>query len=242
MNEFRSVFHVGRWAACLLDDHTRPCGVGSTVRNVYCLNALDEILPDGNCTAEIGAKPRQENKCRVPCPQECEVSPWGTWSECSASCGPQGGVQSRSRQILCEWKSHDPRLNLGVDWDWEALPPSEVSLTILVFLALHACCSCHALQGLKSFVTDVVLTQVNRSCLLCSQLKSIQGRPCLPDKDLRETQICNRKLCQMSLWQASAWSPCLRLDNATKDCGAGHRHPAQNSALWARPRCGALWC
>jgi len=36
----------------------------------------------------------------LPCPQNCVVSPWSTWSNCTLSCGASGGTMVRERSVL----------------------------------------------------------------------------------------------------------------------------------------------
>lgn len=39
----------------------------------------------------------EEERCVVPCPLDCRLSEWSTWSSCSAPCG--GGVKVRARWL-----------------------------------------------------------------------------------------------------------------------------------------------
>lgn len=87
---------TGQWSMCFLQNEASGCGEGKQIRNVYCLSALEEVLPDHNCT---GAKPTTEKRCRMPCNNECTLSEWTQWSQCTISCGPKSGLQTRDRQI-----------------------------------------------------------------------------------------------------------------------------------------------
>ena len=76
------------------------CGVGKQVRNVYCISAMDDIMEDTIC-ANLGIpKPTTETSCVEPCAHQCSLSGWSDWGQCTATCGAQGGIQSRTRQII----------------------------------------------------------------------------------------------------------------------------------------------
>ncbi len=184
----------GQWSACFPLQAGSTCGAGTRVRNVYCMSALDEAVPDVYCSRGAGVDPpgetgaevgglgvwiwgggvgqgavglSRENRkwdggtagrggyglmvnsdglkhgpicpkmrksllggsramssagknafassqlggvggvpapessvtCSVPCPGDCDVSTWTEWTTCSATCGAQGGTQSRTRKI-----------------------------------------------------------------------------------------------------------------------------------------------
>jgi hypothetical protein len=82
--------------------------------------------------ANLGGKPcslivSQTSSCfRGPCPQECKVSAWGAWGECSKPCG--SGFRVRTRSVVqmgiyhkCPWLSATDRCN-----NHSCTPPSPV--------------------------------------------------------------------------------------------------------------------
>ncbi|XP_041848471.1 properdin-like isoform X3 [Melanotaenia boesemani] len=72
------------------------CGVGLQLSNRQC----------DNPTPKYGGKycegpSSQSSVCQSPCPVHGFWSGWSSWSECSASCIPQGQQLTRIRQRLC---------------------------------------------------------------------------------------------------------------------------------------------
>ncbi|PIK37342.1 putative thrombospondin type-1 domain-containing protein 7B-like [Apostichopus japonicus] len=86
------------WSTCFLDSRDSACGRGLWYRVVYCISALDTEVDSSNC--EGITKPLPSDQCSVPCPEDCIVSEWSKWSPCSVTCGKQGGMQTRWREIL----------------------------------------------------------------------------------------------------------------------------------------------
>ncbi|XP_052094228.1 thrombospondin type-1 domain-containing protein 7B-like isoform X2 [Mytilus californianus] len=69
------------------------CGTGKRIKVVACSNHGTGIESADKCN---GAG-YEEEVCLIPCPVDCEMSDWTTWSECPAKCG--AGVQTRYRSI-----------------------------------------------------------------------------------------------------------------------------------------------
>ncbi|CAK8671661.1 unnamed protein product [Clavelina lepadiformis] len=77
------------WGRC-----DRDCGGGIHARNrtIVEYNSCGGLA----CEGPIEQSEACNEQC---CPVNCEVSPWTSWSDCSAECGPNG-TSSRKRDIL----------------------------------------------------------------------------------------------------------------------------------------------
>ncbi|AWP15681.1 putative thrombospondin type-1 domain-containing protein 7A-like [Scophthalmus maximus] len=118
------------WSDCRVDlllsqqDRRRSnltglCGGGLQTREVYCVEANAELLkylndlrekekashPVENRLCE-GSIPNRSQLCQIPCPIDCEVSPWGAWGPCTfENCDDQAGKKGfklRKRRITNE--------------------------------------------------------------------------------------------------------------------------------------------
>ncbi|XP_025235320.1 thrombospondin type-1 domain-containing protein 7A [Theropithecus gelada] len=117
------------WTECRVDpllsqqdkrrgNQTALCGGGIQTREVYCVQANENLLSQLNthknkeaskpvdlklCTGPI---PNTTQLCHIPCPTECEVSPWSAWGPCTyENCNDQQGKKGfklRKRHITNE--------------------------------------------------------------------------------------------------------------------------------------------
>uniref|UniRef100_A0AAQ4PQQ7 Thrombospondin type-1 domain-containing protein 7A n=1 Tax=Gasterosteus aculeatus aculeatus TaxID=481459 RepID=A0AAQ4PQQ7_GASAC len=94
---------------------TGLCGGGLQTREVYCqrgfflfscvsfLRAASRPVENKMCKGPI---PNRSQLCQIPCPIDCEVSPWGAWGPCTfENCEDQAGKKGfklRKRRITNE--------------------------------------------------------------------------------------------------------------------------------------------
>uniref|UniRef100_A0A672YXA7 Thrombospondin, type I, domain containing 7Ba n=1 Tax=Sphaeramia orbicularis TaxID=375764 RepID=A0A672YXA7_9TELE len=76
-----------------------PCGPGRAVHNLTCVDSEGADVSPSLCGDD---PPPSEVPCQMPCPADCVVGSWSSWSPCSHSCATKTaeGRQSRSRAVL----------------------------------------------------------------------------------------------------------------------------------------------
>ncbi|KAM4689624.1 thrombospondin type-1 domain-containing protein 7A [Discoglossus pictus] len=99
-------WQLGSWNQCkpvLLKTSDKPIECikgdeGIQTREVTCLEKATAAEADDSICEYFEPKPRLEQGCLIPCPQDCIVSEFSPWSECSKSCG--NGLQHRTRHVV----------------------------------------------------------------------------------------------------------------------------------------------
>ena len=92
-----------QWAAdewlenCFPQDHA-VCGEGTQSRGVRCQDPEGNKIDNDLCDTEL--LPVLVQDCYKHCFNDCVISYWEQWSECSETCNNVEGVQSRSRYLL----------------------------------------------------------------------------------------------------------------------------------------------
>ncbi|XP_064167589.1 thrombospondin type-1 domain-containing protein 7B isoform X1 [Anguilla rostrata] len=122
-----------RWNQCVLvPDSVRQglagpgesCGRGLETRGVTCVGEEDDEPVDvSECLRWAGAMPARVQQCRVPCKDDCALSGWSRFTECSEC----GGWRSRRRSLTGRSKKREKchRAELYPLVETEACPCAE---------------------------------------------------------------------------------------------------------------------
>ncbi|CAG02749.1 unnamed protein product, partial [Tetraodon nigroviridis] len=187
---------------------TGLCGGGLQTRDLYCVQTNAELL---NYLSEfrekdkVGQSQRQQKpsappllsitfQITVPCPVECEVSPWGAWGPCTfENCDDQAGTKGEEVDrtmcasspdlgpVLCEVPcSRDCVLSDWTSW-------STCSQT----------CSSKTMEGKQMRMRSILAYNAGEG-----------GAQCPNSSALQEVRNCNEHACTVYRWQAGPWGLC----------------------------------
>uniref|UniRef100_H3D083 Thrombospondin type-1 domain-containing protein 7A n=1 Tax=Tetraodon nigroviridis TaxID=99883 RepID=H3D083_TETNG len=81
-----------RTADCITAQH------GIQRRSIRCVRTSNTTAVSSRICEFFSQKPLMEQACLIPCPQDCVVSDFTSWSSCSRTCG--AGLQHRTRHVL----------------------------------------------------------------------------------------------------------------------------------------------
>ncbi|XP_027727807.1 thrombospondin type-1 domain-containing protein 7A [Vombatus ursinus] len=99
-------WHLGSWNQCqpvMSKSLVKPAECtkgeeGIQTREIACVQKANSISADDSICEYFEPKPLLEQACLIPCPQDCIVSDFSPWSECSKTCG--SGLQHRTRHVV----------------------------------------------------------------------------------------------------------------------------------------------
>ncbi|RXM99273.1 Thrombospondin type-1 domain-containing protein 7B [Acipenser ruthenus] len=106
---------LGEWSQCQVEG--AQCGEGLRVRNLTCVvhngSLSDPVsakqVEEEMCEAKLMKAKGQElqQPCSVPCPGDCHLTEWSSWSSCQLTClegrsFETTGRQARSRAVVIQ--------------------------------------------------------------------------------------------------------------------------------------------
>ncbi len=81
-----------RTTACVTAQH------GIQRRKIHCVRTTNRTVVTTRICEFFSPRPALEQACLIPCPHDCIVSDFSSWSGCSRTCGT--GLQHRTRHVL----------------------------------------------------------------------------------------------------------------------------------------------
>ncbi|XP_035385679.1 thrombospondin type-1 domain-containing protein 4 isoform X2 [Electrophorus electricus] len=189
------------WTQCPV-----PCGVGQQRREVVCVDALGDVVPDDDCNLHL--RPAHRLNCDMgACSQSWFYSPWS--DRCSADCGDG----ERSRSVVCLTNQTG---SLPLDGCDDVKPEALITCNLGActdrlewYTGLWGQCSSECGKGRQSRGV-VCVHHINGQLEVTSDTNcSHQPRP--PD-----SQSCHLKSCGPQ-WYTTDWSSC------SHSCGGGYR-------------------
>lgn len=103
------------WGPCqMIDGTASSCGAGTHTREVRCTRDDGQHVDDFHCA--LLSRPESVRVCNIPCPEECRLSDWSSWSQCSDQ-SKDDAIQTRIRVVLQQPVSAaSPSLSSSFTW------------------------------------------------------------------------------------------------------------------------------
>ncbi|XP_014851900.1 PREDICTED: thrombospondin type-1 domain-containing protein 7B isoform X1 [Poecilia mexicana] len=221
-NEFLSQ-PFGNWSACILPNppvfeslhgwmrhrELKECGQGLRYRAVACIDQRGRLVNPALCTdsgyiVEV---------CHIPCPLDCKLSDWSSWSACSSSCG--SGLKIRSkwlREKAFNGGQPCPKLDLKNQAQvYEAVPCNMECGQYEWRIEPWSICTINTVDDLPACGEGVQSRKIR--CVMRGTASREDGSPddsmCDPEEMPPRAQLCYLACpndCVVSAW--GAWSNC----------------------------------
>jgi hypothetical protein len=205
------------WTSC-----SRTCGIGYRYR--HRLVVVKAMFGGKRCVGNHGDSWSHEIQvCNGrACPVDCMVSSWGTWGECTKTCG--GGLATRYRSIDRVWDYGGKKCTaLSHTKSCASFPCPPKACQLSAWTKWTTCSkSC---GGGTSVRARAVLAHAEDG-----------GTPC---GELHQAEACNNGTCAVAC-QTSAWGSWAM---CSKSCGAGRRSRSRTvtrAAANSGTPCGVL--
>ena len=164
-------------------DCTLTCGTGAHSRS----RSVVRHATYGGYTCPELVETRHCNE--APCPQDCVVGPWQSWSSCNKSCG--GGTKRRTRTLA------EPALDGGA-----CLPLEEIDGCNVFACPIDCKLTSWGAWGACSAKCDGGLQTRKRQI---AQLPEAGGKAC---DQLQQSQNCNQRICDLADQQTCSHVTC----------------------------------
>ena len=126
----RHAWAAGAWLDCVVANSSDAsyCGPGAQHRPVWCQDTpTNTSAHESLCAAS--QRPEELRSCQLPCPVDCRVGPFSSWSQCPRRCQHHLS-QTRERAVLVP-PAHGgqgcPSLS-----EWRPCPPTHCDQTVIL--------------------------------------------------------------------------------------------------------------
>ena len=180
------------WSACI-----GPCGGNGT-------QTRTRQVIESSTNGGKACQPQSETRTCVtqPCPIDCKMSDWSSWSSCSIECG--GGEKARTRQLIASPANGGKACGPTIEREMCNTQGCPTDCIMGEWSEWSACSVACGGNGTQTRTRRIISSSTHG------------GKACPPQS---ETRLCGAQPCpvdcKMSDW--SSWSAC------STDCGGGEK-------------------